>query len=852
MSLNTLSTGSNPSQFLGLSTDGSSSSSLLGTDSPKDSFDLPSAMDNIFQQILQLVAELQAKALSNAQANASRQASGDAQSSTPDKAPSSDGSTQLSASDWLAKQPIENRTTWPSLGYDFDPKHMKGKDAPPALDGSTVTWNDGTLTQTELQIVSTLNAHKDQMPVEYKHIDDKINDPATPPDLKAALQGLKKDPRLFFAIGSQGDGKCGGSIKAQDLWDFSESHPQVKALGGKNDEFNPKNIKGSNPPPPAEGSTVTWNDGQLNQSELEIVSVLDRHKDQVDSLSFDQLDAKINDPATQPDLKKALIGLQKDPRLFFAIGSQKDGRCGGKIKAQDLTDFSYYHKQIAEYNDKKAKDYTQNYIASDSPDKTKASVMTKSDALRELYRYSDYLPDNLSEDEFAKIVAGDSKTGKCPAQVIAAAQYFRDHPDEWKEFAGDSGSMSTPDFLQKSTSQMHLTEDERKTLDTINSHQDAFYGDGKVMTRDKLAGISKDDKADPAVRDAANQLLADPLLFGLLNNSITGYKKPHRFFGGGHVIDSGNISQNDFRQFYDHMSDENKAVDKPLTHDVSTPEQKSAVLDMLMGKADPPAIKKAKKDIGTFRKGFHEFLKWDSKILDWLSVGLSALNGVPLIGEITDVMSIALESEAQAAQVVDTAMMGGDMSLALKLAGIGMAGAALGAIGGPSARIGAKAIAKGVAEGATEGAEKAAAKGAAASGAAAREAEEAAEVAAKGAVGDTARETAELTGRQSATRGSRRAGRLPAARPNFGEIGKGYLVGSGISQSVQMLKAPFLAFLHYEEFKLDRKKDGKIRQNVEKSGGVPVGKQFIPKAMADNFQEDLRQNLRNNLRGRRR
>ncbi len=55
--------------------------------------------------------------------------------------------------------------------------------------------------------------------------------------------------------------------------------------------------------------------------------------------------------------------------MFFAIGSQKDGKCGGKIKAQDLTDFSYYHPQIAEYNDKKAKSYTQNYIASDSPDK---------------------------------------------------------------------------------------------------------------------------------------------------------------------------------------------------------------------------------------------------------------------------------------------------------------------------------------------------------------------------------------------------------------------------------------------------------------------------------------------------
>ncbi|MBV6854161.1 serine kinase [Xanthomonas campestris pv. mirabilis] len=810
MSLNTLSTGSNPSQLLGTSFNESSSSELLGSDSSKDGSDLPSTMDDIFLLIYQLLAALQTNTPTSTSSNASADA--------PANTPSGDASTPSSASDDQATQPIEKRTSWPSLGYDFDPKHIKGKDAPPALEGSTVTWNDGTLTKSELQIVSTLNAHKDQMPLEYKNLDDKINDPSTPADLKAALQGLKQDPRLFFAIGSQGDGKCGGKISAQDLWDFSDSHPQVKELGGKNDEFNPKNIKGSNPPPAAEGSTVTWNEGQLNQSELEIVSVLDRHKDQVDSLSFDQLDAKINDPSTQPDLKKALQGLQKDPRLFFAIGSQKDGKCGGKIKAQDLTDFSYYHPQIAEYNDKQAKSYTQNYIASDSPDKTKASVMTKSDALRELYRYSDYLPGNLSEDEFAKIVDGDSKTGKCPPQVIAAAQYFRDHPDEWKEFAGDSGSMSTPDFLQKSTSEMHLTADEQKTLDTINSHQDAFYGDGKEITRDKLDAIAKDDKADPAVKQAATQLLADPLLFGLLNNSITGYKKPHHFFGGGHVVDSGKISQDDFRQFYDHMSAANKTVDTPATHEASSPDQQKAVADMLVGKDDPPAIKKPKKDVGTFQQGLHEFLKWDSKILDWMSVGLSALNGIPIIGEIADAASIALESEAHAAQVVDTAIQGGDMSLALKLAGINMAGAVVGAVGGPTARIGAKGVAKGVAEAAAKGAAEGAAKG-----------------------------TAKGTAKGVAKGG----GKTAAERPSAAEFAKGYVGGTAISKSVEILKTPVLAGLHYEEYQLDKQKDGQIHQKLENAGGVPVGKQIIPKGIADNFEGDLRQNLRN-IRIRRR
>lgn len=107
----------------------------------------------------------------------------------------------------------------------------------------------------------------------------------------------------------------------------------------------------------------------------------------------------------------------------------------------------------------------------------------------------------------------------------------------------------------------------------------------------------------------------------------------------------------------------------------------------------------------------HEFLKWDSKILDWASVGLSALNGIPIIGEIADVGALVLESEAQAAQVIDTALQGGNMKLAWELAGINMAGAVVGAAGGPSARLAAKGVAKGVAEGAAKGVTKGAGEG---------------------------------------------------------------------------------------------------------------------------------------------
>ncbi|WOB50837.1 HrpF/NolX family T3SS translocon protein [Xanthomonas hydrangeae] len=948
MSLNTLSTGSATGLFLPL-TDDTSSPEAPGSDSAMTDSDLLLAMDNLFlQQIYQLIAAIYG--------NTPNDGSG---SCIP-------GLSTPSADDMQASQPIEKRTSWPTLPTPFNAKDIKGSRLPPAVDGSSVTWDGGMLTASELQIVSTLNQHKDKMPLEFAKLDDKINDPSTPPDLKSALQGLQKDPRLFFAIGSQGDGKCGGKIKADDLWNFADRHQQVTDLGGKNAEFNPRNIKGATPPPAAEGSSVTWDGGTLTQSQLEIVSTLNQHRDMT-PIEFAKLDKKINDPATPPDLKKALQGLQQDPGLFFAMAAQGHGKhhhddqgkcngtliaanlydfadrhpqvtalggknatynpekikgrglpppvdgssvtwdggtlsqseldivatlnrhkdkcpvkwtdldarskdpatppdlqkafadlqqdpalfhaigaqgskgsCDGKFTAKDLTRFSApeKHPQIAQYAEQHAKSYTQNYVPSDSPDNAQPTVMTESDAMRELYRYSDYLPKDLNQDAFKQLVEGNTKT-KNPPQLIAAAQYFREHPDQWKALAGDSGQMSTADLLQKSVSQIHLTAPELKTLDTINSHQDAFFGDGKEVTRDKLDTIVKDDKTDPAVRDAAKQLLGDPLLFGLLNNAITGYKKPHSFFGGGHVVDSGKISKKDFQQFYEHMTAANKTVDKSPTHAATSPDQKEAVADMLMGKADQPEIKKKKKDIGTFGKGLHEFLKWDSKIMDWASVGLSALNGIPIIGEFADVAAVALESEAQAAQVLDTALQGGDMSLAWKLAGINMAGAVVGAVGGPTARLAAKGAAKGVAEGAAKAASEGAAKGAskgAAKGAGEGAAKGAGEGAAKGAG-------------EGAVKGE---GKGAAKRQKRIDGVKGYLVGNDINRSTDMLKAPVLAGLHYEEVRLDKeKKEGEIRQNLEGTGGVPLGKQIIPKEVADNFEADTKENLRN-LRARRR
>ncbi|WP_305881669.1 HrpF/NolX family T3SS translocon protein [Bradyrhizobium sp. CCGUVB23] len=441
------------------------------------------------------------------------------------------------------------------------------------------------------------------------------------------------------------------------------------------------------PTAPVPSSRITWNGGTLTNAELQIVAVLNRHKDQC-PLSWDSLADKANDPSTPPDLKQAINGLRRDPELFYAIGSQGDGRCGGKIKDKDLSEFSDSHSQVATFQEQQAHSYEQNYIPSDGTGTGQPSVMTLSDALRELYKYSDYLPTNLSLDDFKGIVDGNAKTGKCPPQVIAAAQYFLDHPDSWKQlYGGAIDKVHKEDFLQVASSSMNLSLSELDTLGTINKNQDAFFGGG-VLTREKLASMVGDKTLDPKVRQAASQLLSDPVLFGLLNNSITGYKTHHKFFdfGGGHTVDSGNISSNDFTHFYSNMSAANHTVQQTKTHLPKTVADQSAVADMMAGVADQPDIKSHKKSGGAFMHALDGVAKVGSKVLDWTATAVGLLGFIPGLGELADAASMVIECESQAANLLHTAISGGNMKQALEEAGLNVAAQAVGCISGPEVK----------------------------------------------------------------------------------------------------------------------------------------------------------------------
>ncbi|MET2832531.1 HrpF/NolX family T3SS translocon protein [Mesorhizobium shangrilense] len=441
-------------------------------------------------------------------------------------------------------------------------------------------------------------------------------------------------------------------------------------------------------PAPVPSSRITWNGGSLTKAELQIVAVLNRHKDQC-PLSWESLGDKANDPSTPPDLKAAIEGLQQDPELFYAIGSQGDGRCGGKITAKDLSGFSRLHSQVAEFQERQAQSYDQNYIPSDSTGNAQPSIMTLSDALRELYLYSDNLPKDLSPADFKQIVDGQAKTDKCPPQVIAAAQYFLNHPDAWKQLCGGATDrVHKEDFLQAASSSMSLTRTELDTLKTINSHQDAFFGGGD-LTRDKLASMADNKSLDPKVRQTASQLLSDPLLFGLLNNSITGYTTHNGFFdfGGGHTVDSGNVSKKDFARFYTNMSSANRTVQQPKTHMPETAAEQDAVADMRMGLADQPDIKSSKKNGGALMHVVDSVLKVEAQAIDWAATAVGVLSFIPGIGQVADLASMVLESESQAANLLHTAISGGNMKRALEEAGLNVAAQAVGLVAGPEVKL---------------------------------------------------------------------------------------------------------------------------------------------------------------------
>ncbi|HZZ11830.1 MAG TPA: HrpF/NolX family T3SS translocon protein, partial [Paraburkholderia sp.] len=269
------------------------------------------------------------------------------------------------------------------------------------------------------------------------------------------------------------------------------------------------------------------------------ISVLQRHEGELGTIRFADLDKKINDPKTPPDLKAALQTVKNDPGLQKMLDAGKNGKTDGKFSGGDVKALSNSPTLIA-LNEEQAGAFEKNYIPSDDTSGAKQGrPMTANDAERELYRYSDNLPDPMTKESLQQIVDGTGSEGKRPPQVIAAAQYYLDHPDDWQKLAGNAeGKVKRGKLEDAISSNVELNADESATVKTMQANSDAFFKDGN-LTRDKLKTLSSD--SNPDVAKAAKQLLNDPMLFGMMDNAMHG--NSGSFF---HAADDGQIAKKDF------------------------------------------------------------------------------------------------------------------------------------------------------------------------------------------------------------------------------------------------------------------------------------------------------------------
>lgn len=345
----------------------------------------------------------------------------------------------------------------------------------------------------------------------------------------------------------------------------------------------------------------------------EVVSVLGRNekllKKPLDEKGLKKLR---DDPNTPSDAKEALTALLNNPAYYAEFDKAKNGKSDGKISSKDVQKLQE-HPQIRAYADAKAVQYTDNYVPSNSEPGTPARAMTANDAMRELYQYSESLPKNVSMETLQKIADGSQSMGKCPPQVAAAAKFFVQNPDKWKEFSGKenpSASISRDRLCDLSAQNVKLNPDESKALETLKNNKDIFFKGGAIK-QDKLEKIANDDKQSPEVRDAA-RLLAEPnsMLFTMLDNGKHG--------AGGNFFNKANdrkISKGDLDAFI--KKGTNEVADTPPPSKVPNP---GAQKDMDAGLETQPDAKKQKGG-GIF------------KLLDALSyVASAALMLIPGVG----------------------------------------------------------------------------------------------------------------------------------------------------------------------------------------------------------------------------
>lgn len=406
----------------------------------------------------------------------------------------------------------------------------------------------------------------------------------------------------------------------------------------------------------------------LSTDQAKTLSVLGRHEGVFGKkgISFDKMAEKMNDPKTPPDLRQAIGDVLADPQLRARLDSAKNGRHDNKISAKDINKLQE-RPEVVEFSRQQAKTYASNYIPTDIGKTTQQGrPITDNDAQRELYKYSDNLPKNISRQTLQDIVDGKASMGKCPPQVVAAAQHYLDNPEQWKQIAGESGSISRGKLGDKMSRSIQLNAEEDKALTTMKNNEDAFFKGGS-LSRDKLQKIAEDPKASADVRQAAKTLQDSPVLYGMLDNGKRGH-------GGDlwYIADDGKIGKGDLHSLLEHRN-KTVAPSAPATQAPATAQDASAVNDMQAGAMDQPDIKSGKG--GGFRKFLAGLAGGLSKVFEVFGqiVG-KTLGKIPGFGKLLSIPAeIVANGISGGLNVAKTAAEGGDVKAAAKNMGLNLA-----------------------------------------------------------------------------------------------------------------------------------------------------------------------------------
>jgi len=418
---------------------------------------------------------------------------------------------------------------------------------------------------------------------------------------------------------------------------------------------------------------------------MDALSTLERHEGSFSKhgTKISDMEKMAKDEKTPPDLRKALNTVLSDQGLQDMLDGGKNGKLDHKISSKDIQKLAD-DPELKAYNEEKAQGYADNYIPSgDNGKTTEGRPITKNDAENELYKYADYLPKNMSLDELHKIVDGTSHTGKCPPQLIAAAKYFTDHPQEWKDLNNGKDKVSHASMEDKIAAKGQLDADQKKALDRIDADPNGAFGN--KFNRDKLQKIVDDPKAAPEDKAAAKKFLEDPVLFGKLDNAkhgrdIHGAKKLWQ------QSDDGTISRDDIKAFNKHLENKEVATTPAnATHKPKSADDKKAVGDMVAGEMDQPDQKKAKG--GGFKKFLQGCLSVVSKIANVVSKVAEKLGKVlpPPFNLAAKAVAMGSRAWSEGTNVAATAIQGGDVNKALRDAGLDIAGTGLNVVTNTSA-----------------------------------------------------------------------------------------------------------------------------------------------------------------------